>query len=100
MTRDIEKLHLARSIIGRPIDQATISELERIAKQNKLLSVSIGSANSFSKPMQFFRDQKTKFQFMQQGKLVPYDSLSGKSFIAFQVKKQTLIVYGFFPGEY
>ena len=100
MTRDIEKLHAARSIKGCPIDNDTVSELELIVKQNKLLCINIGSASSFSKPMQFFRDQKTKFQFMQKGKLVPYNSLSGKSFIAFQVKKQTLNVYGFFPGEY
>ena len=100
MTRDIEKLYTVESIKGSPIDKETVQELEKIAKRNKLLKVEIGSANSFSKPMQFFRDQKNKFQYLQQGKLIPYDKLSGKKFIAFQVKKQTLIVYGFFPGEY
>lgn len=100
MTRDLRLLITAESIRGNPIDADSRQYLEQFAKSNGILRVQVGSASSFSKPIQFFRDSQGKFQYLQDGKLIPFENLNGKSFIAFQVKNRVLIVYGYFPGEY
>ena len=100
MALNLAALTPAESIKGITIDSDSLQYLESFAKSNGLFRVEIGSARSFSKPIQFFRNSKDEFQYLQSGKPISYENLNGKSFIAFQVKKRTLVVYGYFPGEY
>lgn len=99
--RDIANIKSARSIKGCPLSAFNVEALEQIAKQHRLLSVEIGSASSFSKPKAFFREKQAKFQFIQEGKITPFDALSGNQpFVGFQIRKQRLVIFAYFPGEY
>lgn len=100
MTRDLNKLRYVESIKGSPIDGVTISFLEKFAEENEIKAVIIGSCTTFSKPMQFFRDRKDDYQYLQHGELVEYSKLNGKKFIGFRVIEKNMYVFGFFPGEY
>lgn len=103
MRKDVKKfqdLSTARSIKGIPIDDASRLYLEELIQKSRIENVNVGSASGFSKPMIFFRQNSTKFQYLCGGKLVPFNNLKGRSFIAFMLKDHELSVYGFFAGEY
>lgn len=100
MTTGVDKLKVVESIRGIPIDKLTFNYLENYVKEHGILGVIVGSASSFSKPMQFFRDKKKEYQYLQKGVLVPYEKLQGKEFIGFKIVEKNMYVFGFFPGEY
>jgi len=99
MVRDLENITAARSIKGEKIPHDTKQYLENFAKVSRLLRVEIGSDSDFSKPFQFFSQKPEKFQYLVDGKIVPFCNLNGRAFIAFNVKRRALCIYGYFPGE-
>jgi len=99
-TRGIETLRIAESIKGATIGEADLEFLEGFSRKNRVFGIEVGTATTFSKPMQFFRSQSTKFQYLVDGKLIPFSELNGNTFIAFQLRNGVLRAFGFFPGEY
>lgn len=101
-TRNVGALASIESIKMKRIPEADLEFLIRETGYKKILAVEIpkGPAD-FSRPMWFFVQNRTKFIYLRNGKLLPSDAIEADDeyFIAFKIKKQKMFIYGYFPGE-
>lgn len=91
------------SIKMKRIPEADLEFLVRETSLKKVLAVEIPSGPAeFSKSMDFFVRNRTKYVYLRDGKIIPSDDIDivkDLYFIAFQIRKQHMHIYGYFPGE-
>lgn len=100
LVRNLEDLSFVESIKGVPISEQDRLFLEKTAAHLNVHTLQIGSADTFSMPKNFFVINNTKFVFVRNGKIIPYTDINLQNyFLAYQVKKQVMSVYGYYKGE-
>lgn len=101
-TRNAESIATIESIKMKRIPESDLEFLIRETGLKKVLAVEIPAGPAdFSKPKYFFISNRTKFIYLRNGKIIPSDDIGGDDqyFIAFQIRKQKMYLYGYFPGE-
>lgn len=102
-TRNVGAIASIESINMKKIPEADLEFLVRETGLKKILAVEIPKGPSeFSKSMSFFVHNRTKYVYLRDGKIIPPDDIDVTKdlyFIAFQIRKQHMHIYGYFPGE-
>ncbi len=100
--RNVDSIATIESLNMKRIPECDLDFLIRETELKKVLSVEIPAGPSdFSKPKHFFINNRTKFVYLRNGKIIPSDYIGGDDeyFVAFQIRKQKMYLYGYFPGE-